>query len=125
MSDLAIITTVCNHLDAQMSQNFEGISNSTTFPFFHIFMDGKTIIFKDVSEMAIFGNRPYATKIIEAEIVDVGGSSAVMKLIFQRCDLKGEKTVKAKAIWGITRVEGFWKVHWRQFLGEIKAAEIE
>jgi|TARA_B110000483_G_C18131007_1_gene517617 hypothetical protein len=123
MFDLAIIKAACDHLDAQMSQSPKGISSSTTFPFFHIFMDGNTIIFKDAPEMAAFGSRPYTTKIIEAEIIDSGGQSAVIKLIFQRYDPNGVKTTKAKAIWGITKIKNSWKVHWRQFLGEITATE--
>jgi hypothetical protein len=123
MFDLAIIKAACDHLDAQMSQSPKGISSSTTFPFFHIFMDGNTIIFKDAPEMAAFGSRPYTTKIIEAEIIDSGGQSAVIKLIFQRYDPNGVKTTKAKAIWGITKIKNSWKVHWRQFLGETTATE--
>ena len=107
------------HLTAQMSQSVDGINKSTIFPFFHMQPDGETTIFHTAEEMAAFGGRSFKTEIIECNVVDSGEDSVVLNVVFQRYDLDGNKTIKAKAIWGTTRKSGSWSVHWRQFLGQV------
>lgn len=108
------------HLSAQMSQSVEEITKTTTFPFFHVQPDGETITFQSAKEMASFGARTFTTEIIECELIDSGEGSAVLRLVFQRYDLDGNKTIKAKAIWGATEVDHAWTIHWRQFLGQLR-----
>lgn len=108
------------HLESQMAQSAERLDQTTMFPFFHIMPDGHTTIFQNSDELAPFGSNPFRTEVIESEVVESGAGSAVIKLVFQRYDLNGKKSIKAKAIWGATETGDTWCIHWRQFLGQVQ-----
>ncbi|MGR8950431.1 MAG: hypothetical protein ACU84Q_20500 [Gammaproteobacteria bacterium] len=113
------IESAHGHLKAQMSRSIDELNATTTFPFFHIQPDGETITLQTAEEMAPLGGQPFKTKIIECEIIEEGEGTAVLRVVFQRYDMEGNKTIKAKAVWGATKIDGSWTIHWRQFLGQV------
>jgi hypothetical protein len=111
-----------DHLQAFFSQDIEEINKTTLFPFIHINPDGEALIYNSAEDLATPGGRPFTSEIIECTVLDSGEDSAVLGVVFQRFDLEGVKTIKAKAVWGVARTENGWAVRWRQFLGSMEGA---
>jgi hypothetical protein len=111
-----------DHLQAFFSQDIEEINRTTLFPFFHVNPDGEASIFNSAEDLAPLGDQPFRSEIIECTVLDSGEDSAVLGVVFQRFDLDGVKTIKAKAVWGAARIENRWAVRWRQFLGGAEGA---
>jgi hypothetical protein len=102
-----------------MSQDVEGIRQTTLFPFVHIQPDGELLSFNSAEDLAAFGDLPFKTEIVECQLLDAGQDSAILSVIAQRSSLDGVETVRVKAVWGAVKVDNGWGIRWRHFLGEV------
>ena len=113
------VQAASKHLDAFMSQDVEGLLQTTLFPFVHIQPNGEFLKFESAEELAVFGDQPFNTEISECEILDSGEDSAILSVVAQRSNFDGLATIRVKAVWGATKSENRWRIRWRHFLGEV------
>lgn len=115
---------VTQHMAAINSRDPERVNATLSFPFVQIWPDGAKSYAEEPGQ-SLTGGRALPdnwarTDIDRLELVDTTGELSIYRLTFTRYDTSGEPTLGThQGLWAVSRVDGEWKVSWRQYLGAV------
>lgn len=108
------------HMAAINSKQSDQLAETVAFPFIHMQPNGDKAVWATPPDLPDMSRAPFSrSEIQEMEILATSGDLVVYSLTFQRYDDNGDAALLVQGLWGVYRIDGEWKVGWRQYLGPI------
>ncbi|XOV83010.1 MAG: hypothetical protein ACFHXK_19425 [bacterium] len=104
------------HKDSWINKDPALLVKTSHFPNTQFYPNGRTVVLQTEADSPDISNYPKDIKMPSSEMVLQDKNIAIVRVYFEETAPDGEKDTSS-GLWCFNRLEGEWKVLWRQFLG--------